>query len=345
MLEKQLIDDFDSRFREFMDEVGGNVRLIRKEPSPRGPDVLIEAEVRGQPITLIAEAKAQGEPRYIRAAADQLRDYLTRFPGAYPMVVSPFISAQSADLLKSKGVGYFDLAGNAMIDFGPLYIRVAGKPARHRVQKTAKSLFAAKSSRILRVLLADPAKSWYVQDLSTEAGVSMGLTSRVKRRLSDFELVAQAKRGVKLANPGELLNQWAKAYRYDKNDILRYYSPQPLPEIESRVSEFAQSRGVAYALTMFSGAARIFPFVRFNFAAFYLSGSPLELEPALQMKPTSSGANVWVFRPFDEGVYYGLQNRDGISVVSNIQLYLDLINFPGRGEEQANAIRERLLRY
>ena len=345
MLEKQLIDDFDSRFREFISGVGGNVRLIRKEPSPPGPDVLVEADVRGQPITLIAEAKAQGEPRYIRQAADQIRDYLPRFPGAYPIVVSPFISAQSAELLKSKGVGYFDLAGNALIDFGPLYIRVVGKPTRNRVQKTAKSLFASKSSRILRVMLTDPAKSWYVQDLSAEAGVSIGLASRLKRRLADLELAAEAKSGVKLTNPGEVLNQWAQAYSYEKNEILRYYSPQPPSEVESRVSEFARSRGVAYALTMFSGAARVAQFVRYNFAAFYFSGSTLELERELQIKQTSSGANVWIFRPFDDGVYYGLQNRDGISVASNVQLYLDLINYKGRGEEQANAIRERLLRY
>ena len=111
------------------------------------------------------------------------------------------------------------------------------------------------------------------------------------------------------------------------------------------MAEFARSRGAAYALTMFSGAARVAPFVRYNFAAFYFSRSTLELEQQLEITQTSSGANVWVSRPFDDGVYYGLQNRDGLSVVSNVQLYLDLINYRGRGEEQANAVRERLLKY
>jgi hypothetical protein len=96
---------------------------------------------------------------------------------------------------------------------------------------------------------------------------------------------------------------------------------------------------------MFSGAARVAPFVRYNFAAFYFSGSAAELERDIDIRPTSSGANLWLLRPFDDGVYYGLQNRNGMSVVSNVQLYLDLINYKGRGEEQATAIRERLLRY
>lgn len=96
---------------------------------------------------------------------------------------------------------------------------------------------------------------------------------------------------------------------------------------------------------MFSGAARVAPFVRYNFAAFYFSGSMRELERELAISPTTSGANVWVFRPFDEGVYYGMQMRDGISIASSVQLYLDLINYKGRGEEQATAIRERILKY
>lgn len=345
LLEIQLIDDFDSRFREFVRSIGGTVHLIRKDQGRLGPDIYIQAEIRGEPITLIAEAKSQGEPRYIRQAADQVREYLSQFPGAYPIVVSNFISGQTADLLKNKEVGYFDMAGNALIDFGSLFIKIAGKPNRNPVQKTLRSLFASKSSRVLRVLLTDPAKSWYVQDLSAEAGVSIGLTSKLKQKLTDLELIAETKSGINLTNPGELLDQWARLYSYEKNEIFKYYSPNSPTDIESRVAQFVRNRGAAYELTMFSGASRVAPFVRYNFAAFYFSGSMLELERELEIKQTSSGANLWVFRPFDEGVYYGMQNHEGVSVASNVQLYLDLINYKGRGEEQATAIRERLLRY
>lgn len=345
MLENQLIDDFDPKFREFVSRVGGSVQTIQKEPSRPGPDLLLQAEIRGTPITLIAEAKSQGEPRYVRQAADQLGDYAVRFPGAYPIVVSSFISPQTAEMLRSRGIGYFDMAGNVLIDFGSLFINVSGKANRSPVQKTLKSLFADKSSRILRVLLTNPEKSWAVQDLSAEAGVSIGLTSRVNQRLLDFELIPGTKGGIKLSKPGELLDQWSKAYNYEKNEITKYYSPSQPAEIEKRAASFAASSGTPYQLTMFSGAGRVAPFVRYNFAAFYFSGSMRELERELAISPTTSGANVWVFRPFDEGVYYGMQKRDGISIASSVQLYLDLINYKGRGEEQATAIRERILRY
>ncbi len=345
MLENQLIDDFGPKFREFVSRVGGTVQTIQKEPTRPGPDLLLQAEIRGTRITLIAEAKSVGEPRYVRQAADQLRDYAARFPGAYPIVVSSFISPQTAEMLRSRGIGYFDMQGNVLIDFGSLFINVSGKTNRNPVQKTLKSLFADKSSRILRVLLTSPEKSWAVQNLSVEAGVSIGLTSRVKQRLVDFELIPETKGGIKLSKPGELLDQWSKAYNYEKNEITKYYSQSQPAEIEKRVASFAASSGTPYQLTMFSGAAKVAPFVRYNFAAFYFSGSMRELERELAISPTTSGANVWVFRPFDEGVYYGMQKRDGISVASSVQLYLDLINYKGRGEEQATAIRERILRY
>jgi hypothetical protein len=39
------------------------------------------------------------------------------------------------------------------------------------------------------------------------------------------------------------------------------------------------------------------------------------------------------------------QGNDKINVVSNAQIYLDLINDPARGEEQAEHLRKMRLRY
>jgi len=63
------------------------------------------AEIRGKPITIIAECKSQGEPRYVREAAEQLREYQANYPGAYPMMMAPFITESTAELLNAKRVG------------------------------------------------------------------------------------------------------------------------------------------------------------------------------------------------------------------------------------------------
>jgi hypothetical protein len=83
-----------------------------------------------------------------------------------------------------------------------------------------------------------------VQDLAAEAAVSIGLASRLKKRLVDLELLRDTKAGVSLAKPGDLLDLWAKEYSYQKNRILKYYSPSSPSDVEARLPEFARSRRV-----------------------------------------------------------------------------------------------------
>ena len=48
-----------------------------------------------------------------------------------------------------------------------------------------------------------------------------------------------------------------------------------------------------------------------------------------------------ILEPYDEGVLYRLQTIDGSIVVSDIQLYLDLISYKERGEEAAKFLYEQ----
>jgi hypothetical protein len=341
--ERELIQSAETSFSEFLRSLGGSVRSIEQEPGRGRLDLIVEAEIRGKPITFIAECKTQGEPRYLRQAADQLRDALPKYPTAYPIVIAPYISDSSAALLASKRVGYYDLAGNALIDFGPIFVRVYGKPRPNPVQRKLKSIFRPRSARILRVLLTDPNKSWYVQDLSREANVSIGLVSKLKQKLIELELATES-RGLKLSKPGDLLDEWARSYRYDDNRIEKYYSTLAPAELERKLPQVIPN-DVPYALTMFSGASKVAPFVRYNFASFYFSGREEDIIEPLKLKTVTTGANLWIFKPEDDGVYYRLQQVENLRVASNLQLYLDLINFKGRGEEQADAIRQQLLRF
>jgi len=54
----------------------------------------------------------------------------------------------------------------------------------------------------------------------------------------------------------------------------------------------------------------------------------------------TTGANVSLLIPYDEGVFFENQNTDGAQVVSPVQIYLDLQNYRGRGQEAAQAIRK-----
>ena len=76
----------------------------------------------------------------------------------------------------------------------------------------------------------------------------------------------------------------------------------------------------------------------------YIDGSIEDIAAALQLKKVESGANVTLLQPYDDGVFYGLRNIGGTNVVSDIQLYLDLKAYKGRGEDAAQAIFEKRIK-
>lgn len=76
----------------------------------------------------------------------------------------------------------------------------------------------------------------------------------------------------------------------------------------------------------------------------YWMGNPDALVNGMNLKKVPSGANLEVILPYDEGVFYQATGVDNIPVVSPVQLYLDLANMPGRGEEAAKFLLDQVLK-
>lgn len=307
-------------------------------------DIILNLLVSGKPAKFIVEVRSQGEPRYIRMASAQIKDYLQNFKDAYGIIVAPYISDASRQICKEAGIGCIDLAGNAFLSFENIFIDKTGRPNPFPVSRLSRSVFSPKSSRILRVLLADPSKRWYVEDLSLEAGISIGLTSRVKQTLLAEEWINEENKRFYLTNPKEVLDQWVKNYSYSKNQSFSFYSGLRDDQLETAIKEECEKRNYRYALALFSGARKVAPFVRFMKLFSYIDGNIEDIVKPLQLKKVDSGANVVLLQPYDEGVFYCLQNINYINVVSDIQLYLDLKSYRGRGEEAAQAIFEQRIK-
>lgn len=62
-------------------------------------------------------------------------------------------------------------------------------------------------------------------------------------------------------------------------------------------------------------------------------------------KRVDTGANLLLWRPFDQSVLAGRRSEDAsaLKVTSAIQTFLDLKKLAGRGEEAAAAVYEKLL--
>src|SRR5439155_948817 len=73
-------------------------------------------------------------------------------------------------------------------------------------------------------------------------------------------------------------------------------------------------------------------------------GQAYNVKKLLRDREVSSGANLRLIEPYDDGVFYGAREVEGASVVSPAQLYLDLLNTAGRGEEAAAALLEQVIK-
>lgn len=298
--------------------------------------------LRNRQIPFAIEAKSIGQPRFVREAVYRLSRYRSLRPDTYPIFTAPFVANDATKILEAEGMGYVDLSGNCRLCFDDVYVRCTGNQNKFIRRRDLRSLFSAKSERVLRVLLGDPARSWKVQDLATEARVSLGQVSNVKRNLEDREWASRVESGIRLSKPDRVLFEWKSSYDSSRNERRDFFTLRRLDEFEAGLAELMKLRPARakqqYALTAFSAAARYAPAVRYQRVYAYVSEDISQLAQELELKPVESGANVTLIAPYDEGVFIGSTDKQGVQVASPIQSYLDLSQLRGRGEEAAEAL-------
>lgn len=318
----------------------------KTEAQVRGREVhlALDATVGGERWRLLVEVKQSGEPRIIRLAGQQLRTLLSEEKKTYGLVGAPYISPRTGEICKEAGIGFVDLAGNCRLAFGQVFIERQGFPNAKLERRALRNLFTPKASRVLRVLLEDAKQPWRVQALARQARVSLGQAFKVKQRLLDLEYAREDDEGLRLIKPEELLRQWAANYTYVKSDALDCFAIGDPPALEQALATYCRQQRITYAFALFSGAARVAPFARYSRGFAYAVGDAAILARGLSWKRVPSGASFTILTPFDEGLLYGARKVDGDVVVSDVQLYLDLASYKGRGEEAAAFILEQRLR-
>ena len=323
------------------------VEVTQSLASPNGelrPDFGLEVLVGGENFLVVVEVKTSGQPRVAGYAMSQLRCYRQAFAAAYPVFMAPYIAPRTAEMCRQEGVGYADLAGNCHINFGQIYIHREGNPNPRAQKRGLRSVYSRKASRVLRVLLSDPARAWLLSALAKEADTSLAHTHNVKEALADREWINSGPDGITLQEPEALLSEWAANFEYNGQDRKDLYSSLAISELESEISRFCAREGIGYALTGFSGAERLAPFTRYQRVHAYVQHDISALAEALGLREVSSGANVCLLTPYDEGVFYGMTEIRGSNVVAPVQLYLDLRGIGGRGEEAAEFLLEEVIR-
>lgn len=349
--EKELIEQIKNAVLAVFNNTGF-IKIIKiKENTVSGmlqqlSDLSIEVQTNDRSkYALVFEVKTAGQPRFARIAINQLKELVPKNTNYYEVFASIFISKETRKICQENNIGFIDIAGNCFFNFDNVYLSIEGKPNPFPNNRPLKTLFYPKSSRASRVLLCNSKKAWFVKDLSNEADISLGQASLVKNKLLEEELIEELKvddqKKFKLIKPEKLLDEWVKNYSYNKNIIKNYYSLDDTKTIESNITNYCNAKKIKFAFTLTSGASLVAPFLRYNRVFVYVSENIETIAKDLNFKEVSSGPNVSILKPYDEGVFYKLQIIDGVKVVCNIQLYLDLINYKERGEEAANFLYEQ----
>jgi len=355
MTEKEIQQKFKADFRELFPKLKG-ATAVPVAPSPKGSserermtDIILRLRVKDKTKNLLCEVLSQRYPKQLREKGLQLLEISQQGRKGYPVIIAPYISELGREICKKMGVGFLDLSGNAYLDFDSFYMEIEGKPNRFKYPSEPTGLFNPKAERILRFYLLkvsgkEESGNSY-RNISKEVGVSLGQLSKVNKKLDGFGLWLEQPKDLKIIDKTKLLDLWRDNYRSERNEVLNFYSIMQVPQIEKQLAEFCKRNKIQYALTLFSGANGLAPFTRYNFATSYFSGDVDQLKRDFELKDVPSGANLQILVPYDEGVYYKSEEVDSVRVANAIQIYLDLYNYAGRGREQAEFLREKIIKF
>jgi hypothetical protein len=337
--------------KELFDEVPA-VKLKHLELEPqgcdRGVDILVHVNIAGRRQLIVCEVKASGQPRHVRMALLQLRDYVAHSRAhATPVLIAPYLSSEAQALCRQHEVGFLDFEGNCRLVLEGVFIerRVASKPTAER--RELKSMFKPKSAQILRLMLRDPRRPWRVADMAEAAGVSLGHVSNVRAALLDREWARADVDGVFLTAPDPLLDAWRDAYEPPAGKRLGFYTTLHANAFEQAVRKALgitnKDGGAMFA--SFSAAQWLAPYARVGSQFFYADEGGLHrLQHALKLSSTPKGENVAVTLLKDRGLFRDtIEPIPGVVCTSPVQTYLDLAAAGERGREAADHLRRETL--
>ena len=313
--------------------------------SPGLTDRVAQVRAGDRKWTLVVKEKRVGQPREVRTAVLQLeRDLKQLSPSAlhYGLLLAPFISEESARICTEAGMGYADLAGNARLSFDQVFIETRGAGNPFREKRATRSLFAPRAARVLRVLLQGPLRPWKVTELAASAQVSLGWVSATRQQLLAHEWAAEALGGLRVTKPGAVLEAWAKADDWEKRTQTQEYSvllSDPV-ELAQKLKDVLHDDPPAFTQG-FAGWLR-HPHTTPAVLTAYVKKFPDETlirEKLLGRRVSAGGGGLRLVLPKDEGVFHPAQTVRGFELVSDVQIYLDLLQGGLRGEEQAEELR------
>ncbi len=323
---RQLIDDDpDLRWQVPSDHAYGRLQWVELHLDDRA--------LRFKPLYLLKPSIPELETRLANWEADNP-----------PLLVTPELLPRLLDLCRQKQLAAIDLNGRAYIRLiGVLVDRPALPGRKYRFRLEPRNVFVGKSVRIVRTLLTDRDRLWVQSELVDRTKASSGLVSRIVQYLISQGLIEkQTSRKFRLRDPLGLVDAWVKADDFNRRVTAAHYTAvgsDPL-QIARQLRGWARRQSVSLAFTQWIAGWLRHPYTEPLITTAYVARLP---EPAalerFGLRRVTDAGKVCLLFPDDEGVFLETQQVQGLSLVTDAQIYVDLQKTGLRGPDQAEALR------
>jgi hypothetical protein len=287
-----------------------------------------------QAASLVVETTSRLEPRNVEGLAGQRAD------SSKPvLVVAPFLSPRTRELLAASGLNFADLTGNIRLALSKPALFIDARGADENPAPAARerrSLKGPKAGRLVRTL-CDFRSPVGLRDLAKRANVDAGYASRVVQYLIREALVTRTGRGpITSVDWAALLRRWSEEYSPLKaGRTTSFLAPRGLQTV---VAALKKLRG-GYTVSGSWAANLLAPIAPARLLLCFTDDVPA-LAKRLDVREVEAGMNVILAQPFDPVVAERTTTHDGLMIAAASQIAADLLTSPGRGPNEAEALIE-----
>jgi hypothetical protein len=263
------------------------------------------------------------------------------------LFVVPRLNPAFLDVCRKHRVSVVDLNGRTFIRAPGVWLERGPLPGRdYRFELEPRNAFVGKSVRIVRTLLTDPQRLWEQSEITQRTGASSGLVSRITTHLLRQGLLRKVDaRRFHVVSPSLLLDEWAKSDEFGRRAATQRYSAlisDPVQLAKKLRNDLTHAPDAPlFAFTQWIAAWLRHPYTEPPIVSAYISRlpGPEQLE-RLGLRPVNDAGRVWLHVPTDEGVFLERRTVENLPLVTDAQIYIDLVKTGLRGPEQAQALRE-----
>ncbi len=283
---------------------------------------------RGRPSRFEVELKASFEPRDIDRT-ERLRKELPASEKA--LLVAPYLSPRSRQLLRERGISHADLTGNLRLSTDSLFIEQTGAvkaPKRDTEERARTSLRGPITGRVVR-FLCDTRPPLKVREIAAATNVHPGNISRILEFLEREGYVERSGSGSLASVDWEsLIQRWSLDLQKERR-AQTFLEPRGIDTVTALLSEGT----LPYAITGSYASAQLAPVIAPIAIDVYVRDID-EAREFMSLRVSDRIGNVRLVQAFDRVAFERTTRSGNVVLASPSQIAADLLTLPNRSSDE-----------